>query len=133
MKRLFLVGLMALLAGIGAQATDVQFSYGDFKQMPQPTRQLFVYPLLVAATNSAGVTTRDRISTKTLLDGTVTISNLMPGWVRAEFQGIWRVSTNWYQIPDTNVMVYARDCLQTNFLADGPFPPPAPWAGGSVR
>jgi hypothetical protein len=131
MKTLFLAVLLALVSGIGARATDVQFSYADFGQRAQALRPLFIYPLLVAATNSAGVTTRDRIAKLTAVNGSVTISNLMSGWVRAEFAGIWRVSTNWYQIPDTNVLVYARDCLQTNFLADGPFPVPAPWWGKS--
>ena len=131
-----MIGVLCLLGMVGElqpamAGADVQFSYGDFSQVVQTRRPLLVYPMLLSATNTAGVTTMDRIVRLTGLDGKTTISNMMPGWVRAEFQGIWRVSTNWYQIPDTNGLVLARNCLSTNFLVGGPFPVSAPFWGKS--
>jgi hypothetical protein len=120
---------LTVLAVMAARGTDVQWSYGDFSQVPQTRRPLIVYPLIVNATNAAGVTTGDWIVRTTGADGTATISNMLPGWVRAEFWGINKVSTNWYQIPDTNVLVFACNCLQTNFFVGGPLPLPAPWWG----
>ena len=126
---LVLVVSCVLLTSVAARAAVVKFAYGDFSQAKQALRPLLVYPIVVSATNTAGITTRDRISRITGLDGTVTISNIMPGWVRAEFRGVWMTSTNWFVIPDTNGLVLASDCLQTNLLVAGSFPFSAPFNG----
>lgn len=129
MKKLLGLVLVVLLTAVAARGADVQFAYGDFSQTKQALRPLLVYPIVVSATNAAGITTRDRISRNTGLDGTVTISNMMPGWVRADFHGLWMTSTNWFVIPDTNGLVMASDCLQTNYTYGGGLPGPAPWWG----
>ena len=135
MKKLLgmvLVASCVLLTAAVARGAAVKFAYGDFSQTEQSQRTLLVYPIMVSATNAAGITTRDRITRITGLDGTVTISNVMPGWVRAEFQGLWMTSTNWFVIPNTNGLVLASDCLQTNLLLLGSLFPVPWWAKGEL-
>ena len=127
-KLLLVVGWLVLMAVVRALGADVRFSYADFGQTAQGRRNLYVYPVLVAATNAAGIVTGDRIESRTGTDGSVVISNLMAGWLRGEFKGVWRTSTNWFRVPETNGTVLARDCLVTNVLVGGTFPWMPNWA-----
>jgi hypothetical protein len=120
MKRLTLLALaIGALMILPAGATDVLWSYGDFSQTIQKNRALDLYPVCVAATNSAGITAMDRITVKTGSDGTVITTGLMPGFCKADFHGVWVVTPRWFLIPNTTGLVYARDCILTNGL-----PPP---------
>ena len=123
MKRLTLLALaIGALMILPAGATDVLWSYGDFSQTIQKNRALDLYPVCVAATNSAGITAMDRIPVKTGSDGTVITYGLMPGFCKADFHGVWVVTPRWFQIPNTNGLVYARDCILTNGLPPMPGP-----------
>lgn len=116
MRNLILLALLlaGTLIGVPGRAADVVWSYGDFVQNIQRNRQLDLYPVGVELTNAAGITALDRISIKTGPTGTFTTTNLMAGYCKADFHGLWTNTTRWFLIPATNGVVYARDCILTN-------------------
>ena len=103
MKRLL---AFFLLFPLLADAAHVVFDYRNSALEPQGVKQVHLYPVYVYDTNNVLVT-RDRISRPTLSAGTCTISNVLQGTYRAEFQGGYNVTTNWFQFPATNGVINA--------------------------
>jgi hypothetical protein len=105
MMNRYLAFLVLLLPWL-ATAAHVEFDYRNSAMEAQGVRFVNLYPLYVYDTNNILVT-RDRISRPTLAAGTCTVSNLLRGTYRAEFQGFYTVTTNWFQFPETNGTINA--------------------------
>ena len=105
MMNRYLAFLVLLLPWLSS-AAQVEFDYRNSALEAQGVRLINLYPVYVYDTNNILVT-RDRITRPTLAAGTCTISNLLRGTYRAEFQGIYNVTTNWFQFPETNGTINA--------------------------
>lgn len=107
-----------LLPLVAAGEADVQFDFYNTLLAPQGTRGMFLYPEFNPAVNAKGITTRDRIFRVVGKDASVTLSNLLWGDYRCEFQGVFMVTTNWITVPDTNAgtLLYATNLLNPAFI-----------------
>src|ERR1017187_5087823 len=95
MKRILLalavLGLPWLARG---QTNVVVGSYADFGQNPQCGRRLYMEPLWLPSVSPGGNTTLDRRTEVTdAVTGQVSMTNMLPGLYRGEFQGTWQPTT----------------------------------------
>lgn len=118
------IAVLAALAGIGSAAgadygAKVQFDFYNAGLAPQGVRGFYLYPVSVPSTNVYGLTTLDRIYRMTGTNASVTISNLVAGTYRGEFVGTYRVTTNYFVVPDTNIVLYATNLVTSGTLTAG--------------
>jgi hypothetical protein len=122
MKRLLILALscLALAFDAGAQNNTVYFSFADGGQSQQFNRKVYLYPEWLAATQPLGITTPDRLTRYTdAVTGVATVTNMLPGQWRGEFQGSWQASTNWFTIPLTNGPYWASNNMASAYVLAG--------------
>ena len=103
------------IAALPALGVDVVFPMASLTGQPQAVRQVKVYPLAVAPVWGQGLVTLDVVGGVTDLTGSVTITNLAPGYYQVNCIGSPRITTNYFQFPNSVGQVNA-----TNYLV-------APW------
>lgn len=105
--------LLSLLALSLAQVygADVAFRFQSSDTTPQGLRSVSVYPSGTFTNGAGAIITRDRVSRTTDSIGSVTVSNVYGGDYRAELQGTFTTTTNWYHFPVTNGLINAADYL----------------------
>lgn len=115
-----LFGLAGTLA-LRGQSNQVIFSYTDFSQAVQTGRKLYVYPLWLRGLSGAGLNTVDRRTVWTdSTNGLATLTNMQAGLYRAEFQGVWQPSTNWFTVWPTNTgTVWASNLVANAYVLAG--------------
>ncbi len=114
-----LLGALIGVTGPIAGATDVYFPFVNLVQQPAAVRSLSLYPLYVSPTVSAGFVEGSPLVRVTGTNGSVTISNLVPGTYRANFNGVTSITTNWFTIPDTNGLQNATNYISTSYVVPG--------------
>jgi len=113
--KIFLVFLCTLIS-LSLNAAHVQFSHMDFAQTMQTGRVLNLFPVSIPSWGTNGLTTVDRVAVTNDTTGTVTVSNMLAGTYRGEFIGKWKVTTNYFTVPDTDILVYASNIVSTTTL-----------------
>lgn len=106
-SRFLLFCLFSSIAG----AAQVSFTYQSSDSNPQGLRSASVYPSGSFTNGNGVIITRDRVSGITDTNGSLVINYIYGGDYRAELQGTFTVTTNWYHFPVTNGLIRAADYL----------------------